>query len=333
MRFGSLFAGVGGFDLGLEAAGWECAWQVEWDKHCQQTLTHHWPDVPKWWDVSDVSGTELPPVDVITFGSPCQDLSVAGKRAGLDGGRSNLFFEATRIIKEMRDATGGTFPRYAIWENVPGAFSSRNGDDFEAVLKEMADLGACHLEWSVLDAQFFGVPQRRRRVFVVACFDTAILAGSGQQIFAVGEGRRRDSSKGKPSRENLAGETTDRLGASGDTFRMRAFGDYADDDCASALKQRDYKDATDLVVETQWAAGADEDDVLRTSECSKWSKGTGGPSGSEFYNLVVDPIVFSHTQGLDAQPSVIASPTLRSNGAGMAVAHDVVHETSPRPNE
>ncbi len=158
MRFGSLFAGVGGFDIGLEAAGWECAWQVEWDKHCQQTLQHHWPDVPKWWDVSDVNGAELPPVDVITFGSPCQDLSVAGKRAGLDGGRSNLFFEATRIIKEMRDATNGTYPRWAIWENVPGALSSNNGADFERVLEEMVDLGGHHIEWSILDAQFFGVP-------------------------------------------------------------------------------------------------------------------------------------------------------------------------------
>ena len=82
MRFGSLFAGVGGFDIGLEAAGWECGWQVEWDKNCQQTLAYHWPNVPKWLDVSDVNGAELPPVDVITFGSPCQDLSVAGKRAG-----------------------------------------------------------------------------------------------------------------------------------------------------------------------------------------------------------------------------------------------------------
>lgn len=294
MRFGSLFAGVGGFDLGLEAAGWECAWQVEWDKHCQQTLAHHWPDVPKWWDVSDVSGTELPPVDVITFGSPCQDLSVAGKRAGLDGGRSNLFFEATRIIKEMRDATGGTFPRYAIWENVPGAFSSRNGDDFEAVLKEMANLGACHLEWSVLDAQFFGVPQRRRRVFVVACFDTAILAGSGQQIFAVGEGRPRNLKPRKPARETDAGETATGFGNSG-------FAKWTERNEAITLAARDFKSPnTVMVVENQWAAGADEDDVLRTSVCSKWSKGTGGPSGSEFYNLVVD---------------------------------DVVHETSPRPNE
>jgi len=204
MRFGSLFAGVGGFDLGLEAAGWDCAWQVEWDKHCQQVLAHHWPDVPKWWDVSDVNGAELPAVDVITFGSPCQDLSVAGKRAGLEGSRSGLFFEATRIIKEMQDATGNTFPRYAIWENVPGAFNSRNGDDFEAVIQEMADLGAGHIEWHCLDAQFFGVPQRRRRVFVIAVFDSSKFSRSGQPILAVGEGRRRNTKTGKQTWQDVA---------------------------------------------------------------------------------------------------------------------------------
>jgi len=214
MRFGSLFAGVGGFDIGLEAAGWECGWQVEWDKNCQQTLSHHWPDVPKWLDVSDVNGAELPPVDVITFGSPCQDLSVAGKRAGIqqEGGRSNLFFEATRIIKEMRDATAGVSPRWAIWENVPGAFTSGTGDDFEAVLKEMANLGASLVEWATLDAQFFGVPQRRRRVFVIACFDTAISDRGGRPILAISEGSRRNTSKGKQTRQSVTNETPASVG-------------------------------------------------------------------------------------------------------------------------
>jgi DNA-cytosine methyltransferase len=255
MRFGSLFAGVGGFDIGLEAAGWECGWQVEWDKNCQQTLSHHWPNVPKWLDVSDVNGAELPPVDVITFGSPCQDLSVAGKRAGIqqEGGRSNLFFEATRIIKEMRDATAGVSPRWAIWENVPGAFTSGKGDDFEAVLKEMANLGASLVEWATLDAQFFGIPQRRRRVFVIACFNTAISDRGGRPILAISESGRRNTSKGKPTRENVASETPTSVGTS--------------------------------------------------------SRET-----------VDHPIIFSHTQGLDAQPSEIASPTLRVGGAGMAVA-------------
>ena len=212
--FGSLFAGVGGFDIGFEAAGWKCEFQVEWDKHCQQTLQHHWPDVPKWWDVSNVKGTELPPVDLITFGSPCQDLSVAGNRAGLqlEGGRSNLFYEATRIIKEMRDGTGNNFPRWAIWENVPGAFSSNKGADFGSVLDEMANIGAVAVEWNCLDAQFFGVPQRRRRVFVIACFDPAIANRGGQKILPVSEGRRRNTSTRKPKGQSVTGETPTSVG-------------------------------------------------------------------------------------------------------------------------
>lgn len=207
MKFGSLFAGVGGFDLGFEAAGMECCFQVEWDKHCQQVLAHHWPDVPRWSDVSDVNGAELPPVDVITFGSPCQDLSVAGKRAGLDGGRSNLFFEATRIIREMRDATDGVFPRVAVWENVPGAFSSNEGHDFGSVLDGLAESGALGIEWAILDARWFGVPQRRRRIFVVAEFDPARAFRGGEPLLAVGKGSPRDLAKNLKERADLVGET------------------------------------------------------------------------------------------------------------------------------
>jgi DNA (cytosine-5)-methyltransferase 1 len=150
LTFGSLFAGVGGFDMGFEQAGWDCKFQVEWDKNCQQILNKHWPDVPKWLDVSDVNGAEIPPVDCIIFGSPCQDLSVAGKRAGLEGERSGLFHEAVRIIKEMRDATNGTFPRWTVWENVAGALSSNNGRDFGTVINEMAKAGAHLQEYALL---------------------------------------------------------------------------------------------------------------------------------------------------------------------------------------
>jgi DNA (cytosine-5)-methyltransferase 1 len=266
--FGSLFAGVGGFDIGFDNAGWECGFQVEWDKHCQQVLTHHWPEVPKWWDVSEVNGAELPPVDLITFGSPCQDLSLAGKRAGLmEGSRSNLFFEATRIIKEMRDATNGQYPRWAIWENVAGAFSSNKGEDFDAVLQEMVNIGGHHVEWHCMDAQFYGVPQRRRRVFVIACFDSAILERGGEALLPVGEGRRRNTSTRNKERKALAAT----LGESSDPSSGR-------------LDQR-------IEPELPWAAGSTDDDVLTTSVTSKWHKGSGGPSGSEHYNLVVEPFV------------------------------------------
>lgn len=211
--FGELFAGVGGFDMGMEDAGWSCAWQVEWDKQCQQVLRHHWPDVPKYGDVSTVSGYDLAPVDCITFGSPCQDLSVAGKRAGLNGNRSGLFFEAVRIIKEMRDATGSVYPRWAIWENVVGALSSNHGHDFAAVLDSLAEAGAVAIEWAVLDAQHFGIPQRRRRVFVISCFDPATAARCPDPLLPVSESLRRDTPAKRTAREATPRSAAYGLGA------------------------------------------------------------------------------------------------------------------------
>ena len=252
LTFGSLFAGVGGADLGMEQAGFECVFQVEWDKHCQSILRRHWPDVPKWGDVCEVSGHDLPEADVIFFGSPCQDLSVAGKRAGLDGGRSSMFFEATRIIKEMRDATAsrptGPVPRAVIWENVPGALSSNNGEDFQAVLEALGDIGAVDIQWSVLDAQHFGVPQRRRRIFLVAIFDPATADRCDGPLLPVCEGRPRDFAKGRAKGEGATGDAEASPDGSGEGYRMLGFGHYTADDTASALKQRDYKDATDLAV-------------------------------------------------------------------------------------
>jgi len=169
--FGSLFSGGGGFDYGLESAGWNCKFQVEWDSNCRAVLDNRWPEVDKWCNVEDVNGKFLHPVDVIAFGSPCQDLSNAGQRKGLSGSRSSLFFEAIRIIKEMQYATANEFPKLVIWENVAGALSSNNGADFEEVLRQMAELGANHIEWAILNAEHFGVPQSRRRVFVVARLD------------------------------------------------------------------------------------------------------------------------------------------------------------------
>lgn len=143
-------------------------------------------------DVTRINGAEIEPVDVITFGSPCQDLSIAGGRSGLDGERSGLFFEAVRIIREMREATDGEYPTYILWENVPGALSSAKGEDFWAVLKELAAVAGetipiprpasrwatageivgndYSIAWRVLDAQYWGVPQRRRRIYLVADF-------------------------------------------------------------------------------------------------------------------------------------------------------------------
>lgn len=168
---GSLFTGVGGIDLGFDAAGIETLWQCEINKQCRSVLAKHWPDAVRYENVCDVGGMSVAPVDVISFGSPCQDLSIAGKRAGfVDGSRSNLYFEAIRIIKEMRDKTNGQYPRYAIWENVRGAISSNGGRDFLAAVEALADLGAVDISWRLVNTCHFGPPQRRVRVFVVADF-------------------------------------------------------------------------------------------------------------------------------------------------------------------
>lgn len=191
MRFGSLFTGVGGIDMGFEKAGWELCWQVENDSACQQVIQHHWPYVPKWFDITELDGANLEPVEVVVFGSPCQNMSVAGDRTGLDGEQSQLFFEAIRVIKEMKVATDGHYPKWAIWENVTGALTSQGGSDFERVIEQMDEIGASLVEWTVLDAQFFGVPHRRKRVFLVALLDPAASRRCKQKIFPIETGNRR----------------------------------------------------------------------------------------------------------------------------------------------
>lgn len=163
MTCGSLFSGIGGIDLGFQRAGFEIAWQVEIDNAARSVLSRHWPDVPKFEDVCKVGKKQLSKVDVIAFGSPCQDFSVAGQRAGISGKRSGLFFEAIRIVRQLR-------PTFAVWENVPGVFSSDRGRGFTAVIGAFLECGARDVAWRVLDAQYLGVAQRRERVFLVADF-------------------------------------------------------------------------------------------------------------------------------------------------------------------
>jgi len=153
----SLFAGIGGFDLGFERAGCTIVAHVEKDAKCRELLASKWPNVVALDDVCTAGAHNLPPCDVVTFGFPCQDLSLAGRRAGLAGGRSGLFYEATRIIHEIK-------PAFCLFENVPGLLSSDYGRDFARVLMEMDRIGY-HGPWRVLDAQWLGVAQRRRRVF------------------------------------------------------------------------------------------------------------------------------------------------------------------------
>jgi DNA (cytosine-5)-methyltransferase 1 len=216
MKVLSLFSGVGGFDMGLSNANMETVFQCEWDKHANSILHRHWPDVPKWDDVSTLTGKHIlanaPVVDVVAWGSPCQDLSVAGKRAGLEGGRSGLFHEGIRIIKELQEESNGQYPRISIWENVVGALNSNRGADFGVILDEMAEAGALVIEWAVLDAQYFGVPQRRRRVFVIAIFDPVLANRCPNPLLPVAESLPGHLTKGKPKRKSAARTLTEGLG-------------------------------------------------------------------------------------------------------------------------
>jgi len=158
---GSLFAGIGGGDLGLERAGWDVVWQVELDPWRRKILERHWPAALRWDDIRTMPYLDDPgwKVDLIIGGFPCQDLSVAGKRAGLKGERSGLFFDFMRVAAAIR-------PRWLIIENVPGLLSSHEGQDMGIVLETLSQCGY-GVAWRILDSQYFGVPQRRRRVYIV----------------------------------------------------------------------------------------------------------------------------------------------------------------------
>ena len=147
LTLGSLFDGIAGFPLASIYAGMKPVWASEIEPFPIRVVRKRLPGMKHYGDIHNLDGAELEPVDVITFGSPCQDLSVAGRRNGLDGARSSLFFEAVRIIKEMRKATNGMYPKWAVWENVPGALSSNDGQDFRTVLSERLDLERIRLTW------------------------------------------------------------------------------------------------------------------------------------------------------------------------------------------
>lgn len=213
MKFISLFAGVGGFDLGLERAGHTCIGQVEIDPNCLKVLNKHYPNVPKWNDVTTAKEWAheqkfIGNTDLVCGGFPCQDVSVAGKRAGLAGQRSGLFFDALEFAVEVE-------AKYLLLENVPGLLSSNNGRDFGTVISEMADAGYRHIEWRVLDSQFFGVPQRRRRVFIIG----SVIDRSRSPIFVERQSMPRDI---KPSNKKGQETTTETSRCFGET----SFGQY-----------------------------------------------------------------------------------------------------------
>lgn len=240
LRIGSLFSGSGGFELAAAICGIKPTWASEVEPFPIRVTTKRFPNMKHLGDISKVKGNEIEPVDVITFGSPCQDLSVAGKRKGLNHSelgdeettRSGLFMEAVRIIREMKEATNGEYPTFAVWENVLGAYSSNKGEDFRIVLEEL-EKTACNgadivpkppkgkwlnageivgdnysIAWRTLDAQFWGVPQRRRRIYLVADF-RGQRAG---KILFEREGLRRDFTQSGTPWQRTAGNAENGIG-------------------------------------------------------------------------------------------------------------------------
>lgn len=210
MRVGSLFTGIGGFDLGFGRAGCEVVWQSEIDKAASRVLAHRFPGVPNYGDITKVDVDELADCDIVTFGFPCQDLSTAGNRAGLAGARSGLFWEAARVI-------AGKAPRWILFENVPGLLTSDEGEDFGVVLGTLASFGYS-LAYAVLDSQHHGVPQRRKRVFLVGCLEP----GRAEQVLAVAHGGGGDTAPGGGEGENPQADAPGGLG--GDSGPRQASG-------------------------------------------------------------------------------------------------------------
>lgn len=307
ITMGSLFSGSGGFELAGSIFGIRPIWASEIEPFPILVTTKNFPEMKHLGDINKLNGADLEPVTIIAGGSPCQDMSIAGKREGLDGSRSNLFREQIRIIKEMREsdrAAGRTGtqirPRYMVWENVPGAFSSNKGKDFQAVLQEIVSItdeesnvplppkgkwqtAGCimgdhfTIAWRVLDAQYWGVPQRRKRIYLVADFggDTA------PEILFVREGLSGNFAESREAWQRTAGDiktgthktgaadvecydisdrrrvadrsevsptltAADRHGVA--CFAQQAIGEYEESEKASCLKRRDYKDSTDLIL-------------------------------------------------------------------------------------
>ena len=234
----SLFAGVGGFDLALERNGVKVVASVEIDKKAQQVLKKHFPQSTIFGDITGVTGEQLiaagfePRNGIITGGFPCQDLSVAGKRAGLGGSRSGLFWEICRLLDETR-------AQNFILENVPGLLNSNGGADMAVVLEALVERGY-RVAYRVLDAQHFGVPQRRRRVFIVGCLgDTG---RSPEEILAIAESRAGYLAQGKSPRKDIASAT----GAGTAAYGQSGFSKYTEG--VTTLTATSYKRPEDNVV-------------------------------------------------------------------------------------
>ena len=232
VTIGSLFSGSGGFELAASICGIKPVWASEIEPLPILVTKKNFPEMKHLGDIGYIKGDKIDPVTIISGGSPCQDMSIAGQRAGLDGDRSGLFRQQIRIVKEMRNSgtkrgrTGKDIrPRFMVWENVPGAFSSNRGGDFQAVLQEIAGIAdetaavplppknkwaeaGCimgdtfSIAWRTLDAEYWGVPQRRKRIFLVADFG----GNTAPKVLFERKGLRRDFKESREAWQGTAGD-------------------------------------------------------------------------------------------------------------------------------
>lgn len=329
ITLGSLFDGIGGFPFCAKIMGARPVWAAEINPFCAAVTHHRFPDMLHFGDVSKINGADLPPVDIITFGSPCQDLSVAGKRMGLDGERSGLFRDAVRIVYEMREATNGKYPAYIIWENVPGAFSSHNGRDFQEVLREItkADIpmpesgrwadagmvrgGGICAAWRVLDAQFWGVPQRRKRIYLIGSFGN----DSAGEILFKRDSVHRYPAPDRKEREAFAGNLgirsapRDRKCGQNSigvlTFDARGNGDGKTVSPVVGDHNNRVTDYTSLLVHNNNSFGAFAEGVGTIRRCE----------GNQPFNIIVKSVAFSYKNGERARSVGYAeecAPTIRA---------------------
>jgi DNA (cytosine-5)-methyltransferase 1 len=302
---------------------------------CISITKRHFPNMKHLGDITKINGADIEPVDIITFGSPCQDLSIAGKRAGLNGLRSGLFRKAVRIIKEMRGKTNGACPRYAVWENVHGAFSSNKGYDFLSVLDELSaiaepeisiprppqrDGGAVwsnagtvvgdgwSLAWRVLDAQYWGVPHRRRRIFLIADF----AGGRAGEIFFKPESVSGNSSESGKAGQGTAGNTESGVRAAGFNGWRSVTGTLEYEDDRAPCMQSTMP--PNVVTQKQYAVdfGRVADRIQMYPEKAVTLQGEGGGCGAKT-GLYCLPVAVHQNQNGEGRAGKVAN-TLNTNG-------------------
>jgi len=319
-----LFSGIGGFHKGLEQAGFEVeSYFSEIDKYAIQVYQNNFKKSKYVGSVTNVYGRNLPKIDAITFGSPCQDFSIAGKRKGMEGDRSSLISEAIRLISECR-------PKFFVWENVKGTFSSNNGEDFWAIIQAFANIGGYRLEWQLLNTKWF-LPQNRERIYLVGYLGN----GSGEQVFPIRKNKRKVNV--------LRGEEVMISNASPREFGFKNY--------SPSLLSRDYKDPKIVKIKSNTKNGfeiAEEGDSINYSvPNSKTRRGRVGKGVAQTLDtacnqgVVTDkirrltPIECERLQGFPDNWTKegiegLISDTQRYKMCGNAVTVDVVQAVAER---